>query len=105
MSLRNLLTRLFSRRPLAGISTADTARDEITRRARARAHHPISVACAANGLTSRERTAVFAHFEDVSRAAGMSEALTQARNMAAKLGNQRRVRNQRHDDWMPPAAA
>ena len=105
MSLRALLTRLFSRRTAAAISTTDCAREDIERRQGARRRHPISVACASNGLNNRERTEVFKHFELVSRQAGMGEALQQARNMAAKLGNQRRLRNQRHDDWHPPAAA
>ena len=105
MSLRALLTRLFSRRTAAAISTADCAREDIERRLRARQHHPISVACSSNELGNRERTEVFKHFELVSRQAGMGEALQQARNMAAKLGNQRRVRKQRHDDWHPPGIA
>lgn len=105
MSLRALLTRMFSRRTAAAISTTDYAREDIERRQRARQHHPISVACASNGLNNRERTEVFKHFELVSRQAGMGEALQQARNMAAKLGNQRRVRKQRHDDWHPPGIA
>lgn len=103
MSLRALFTRLFSRRP--AVSTTDLARDDIERRQRIRTHHPISVACTRNGLNNRERADVFAHFETVSRLAGMGEALQQARNLAAKLGNRRRARLARHDDWMPPTAA
>ena len=87
------------------ISTIDVAREDCERRIRARTHHPISVACTRNGLNNRERADVFAHFETVSRLAGMGEALQQARNLAAKLGNQHRVRSQRHDEWHPPTAA
>lgn len=99
MSLRALFTRLFSRR------VTDVSREDIGRRQRMRTHHPISVACTRNGLNNRERADVFAHFETVSRLAGMGEALQQARNLAAKLGNRRRVRLARHDDWLPPTAA
>jgi len=104
MSLRALFTRLFSRR-VPAISTPDFEQQDIERRQRVRTHHPISVACTRNGLNNRERADVFAHFETVSRLAGMGEALQQARDLAAKLGNRRRVRLARHDDWMPPTAA
>ncbi len=112
MSMRHILTRLFrtvfSRRPAAALSTRDTAREDIERRARVRQINPISAACRANGLNNRERARVFAAFEDLSPRVGMAEARQHACNLAASIASHRRARLSRPTDpWEPttPTAA
>jgi hypothetical protein len=111
MSLRNILTRIwrtFRRRPAAALSTRDTLREDIERRTRVRQLQPISHACRANGLNNRERSRVYAAFEEMAPQVGMSEARQHACNLAASIASHRRARLSRPTDpWepTPPAAA
>lgn len=102
MSLRHLLTRLFSATTLR-VADSDCQRDEIERRERVRRTLPVRQACNANRLSDRDTQRVIAHFESVAETTGsLSEARSSARNLAAALANEARRRRSGSERAAPP---
>lgn len=105
MSLRHLLTRLFTAtiRRAAPLTEPDCARAEIERRERIRRTAPVRHACDANRLSDRDTSRVLAHFEAVAETTGsVAEARTAARNLAAHLASEarrRRFGSERAEPW------